>query len=341
MQTEQLARLLGQEGVAVTMLQTNAPYRPAWVEQWRGLRALFRLLPFLWNTWRLLGRVDVVHLMANSGWSWQLFAAPVIWLAHLRRVPVVLNYRGGHAAQYLERSAARVLPTLRRVSELVVPSGFLRDVFGRYGVDCTVIPNIVDTHCFAPVERLPGSAAPLRLAVTRNLEAIYGLDTAIRALALVVRERPGCRLYIAGSGPLLASLQALAAELGVAEQVHFTGRLDRQQVARLYAESDIMLNPSRVDNMPNSVLEAMASGLPVVSTAVGGVPYIIEDQRTGLLVPPDDPPAMARAVLALAGDPALYQSVVSAGLQQTQAYTWPAVREQWLLVYRGQTEVAA
>ncbi|TXS89794.1 glycosyltransferase family 4 protein [Parahaliea aestuarii] len=335
MQTEQLARLLREEGVQVDVLPVNAPYRPRWIGRVRGLRALFRLIPYLWHCWRLLGRVDLVHLMANSGWSWQLYAAPLIWLASWRGVPLIVNYRGGGAADYLAASASRVLPTLRRATALAVPSGFLQEVFGRYQVTCSVVPNIVDTECFTPVERMPGAAVPLRLAVTRNLEALYGLDTAIRSLALIQEHRPGSTLTIAGTGPERSALQALAEQLGLASSVYFAGRLSREDVARLYAEADVLLNPSRVDNMPNSVLEAMASGLPVVSTAVGGVPYIIEDGVTGLLVAPDAPQEMTDAVLALAQDAGLYRRIAAAALAQTRAYTWPAVREQWLALYRA------
>lgn len=341
MQTEQLARLLGEEGLEVELLPTNPPYRPVWLGRVRGLRALARLLPYMARAWALAGRVDLVHLMANSGWSWQLFAAPVIWLCRWRGTPVVVNYRGGEAADYLARSAPRVLPTLRRASVLAVPSGFLRDVFARHGVDSVVVPNIIDTDCFSPVARLWRDKMPLRLVVTRNLEPIYGLDTAVRALALVACEMPNVELTLAGSGPCRRELEALAEELGVGDRVHFAGRLDRQQVARLYAESHIMLNPTRVDNMPNSVLEAMASALPVVSTEVGGVPYILRHEHSGLLVPVDDAPAMADAILRLVRDPALGRALAEAGLAQVKQYTWPAVRQQWLSLYGRYREAPA
>ncbi|MFC6668999.1 glycosyltransferase [Marinobacterium aestuariivivens] len=93
-QTAELCRLLEQEGARVTLIAVNPPYRPAWIGRWRGLRALFRLLPYLRTLWRRLGSADVVHLMANSGWSWYLFATPAIWIACLRGTPVVVNYRG-------------------------------------------------------------------------------------------------------------------------------------------------------------------------------------------------------------------------------------------------------
>ncbi|MBU1979293.1 MAG: redoxin domain-containing protein, partial [Gammaproteobacteria bacterium] len=90
-QTRQLAELLRGEGVAVELTRVNAPYRPTWVEPLRGVRALFRLLPYLARLWAAAGRNDLFHIMANSGWSWHLHAAPAIWIAKLRGKVVVVN----------------------------------------------------------------------------------------------------------------------------------------------------------------------------------------------------------------------------------------------------------
>jgi glycosyltransferase involved in cell wall biosynthesis len=327
--------LLSEEGVEVEVVQTNPPYRPVFIEKVKGLRALFRLLPYLWQVWRLAGRVRLIHLMANSGWSWQLFAAPVLWLGWLRNTPVIVNYRGGEAREYLSASAARVLPSMEKASSLVVPSGFLQQVFMEFGLAASVIPNIIDPHTFhPPTETVAGKAGRgLRLVITRNLEPIYGLDTAIRALALVREQVPEVRLQIAGSGPQREQLQQLAVDFGLADQVDFLGRLDRSEVVNLYHGADVMLNPSRVDNMPNSVLEAMACGVPVVSTNVGGVPYIVEDGRTALLVPPDDASSMAEAILSLHRDEAQRQRLVRNSLQEVAQYYWSEVRQRWLNLY--------
>lgn len=339
MQTLQLSRLLREQGLSVDLVQTNAPYRPRFVANWRGLRALFRLLPYLLSVWRLAGRSDVIHLMANSGWSWQLFSAPVLWLAPLRGTPVIVNYRGGEARDYLAASARWIKPTLARAASLVVPSGFLQQVFDEYGVSSQVIPNIIDLQTFSPGQGRE-EGGDFRLVITRNLEEIYGLDTAIRALAIASAEVPGLQLHIAGSGPLLASLQSLARELNVAGQVQFVGRLERSQVVALYRDADAMLNPARVDNMPNSVLEALACGLPVISTDVGGVPFIVEDGRTALLVPVDDPQAMARAILRLRADAPLGESLRASGQREVRQYAWDRVGAQWLDLYRRCGEAA-
>jgi len=322
-QTWQLAELLRSAGAKVSLVQTNAAYSPAWIGRVPLLRALFRLLPYLAALWRTAGRARLMHVMANSGWSWHLFAAPAIWVARLRGVPVVVNYRGGEAANFLASSRRNVAWSLRQTARLIVPSGFLQQVFGQYGLAAHIVPNIVDLQRFRPAAHALAGAP--HLLVARNLEAIYDNATALHAFALVQQVHPLARLTVAGTGPELSALQALAKDLGIAAQVDFAGRLDRDAMAERLRHSTVALNPSRVDNTPNSVLEALASGVPVVSTNVGGVPFLVEHGSTALLVPPGDATAMADEVLRLLRDPALSAQLAANGLREVQRYTWAAV----------------
>lgn len=331
-QTQLLSELLQSEGVEVCMVPVNAPYHPRWAGKLRGVRAVFRLLPYFMHLWKAVRGANLVHVMANSGWSWHLFAAPAIWVASVCRVPVVVNYRGGEADAFLSRSARWVRPSLARAQALVVPSGFLQAVFARYGVDSCIVPNVLDLALFSPAASRSIANAP-HIVVARNLEPIYGIPTALRAFAMILADYPAARLSIAGSGPQAAELEALARSLGVANSVRFTGRLDREQMSSLYRESDLMLNPTRVDNSPNSILEALASGLPVVSTSVGGVPFIVEDGRTALLVPPEDPGAMASAIRRLLASPELRQQLIGNGLADAHMYAWTEVRKRLFETY--------
>jgi glycosyltransferase involved in cell wall biosynthesis len=291
---------------------------------------VFRLFPYLATLWRALRGADIAHVMANSGWAWHLYAAPAIWLARLRGVPVLVNYRGGEAEAFLRRQARWVRPTLRLARVLAVPSGFLQSVFARYGIAAEIVPNVVDLARFGPAERRTSGQ---HIVVTRNLEQIYDIPTALRALAKVRVRLPAARLTIAGSGPELASLQRLAQELGIADAVRFTGRLDSEEIAALYREADLLLNPSTVDNMPNSLLEGMASGVPIVSTDVGGVPYLVGHERTALLVPARDADAMAAAIVRVFEDAGLRGGIVAAALHACRAYSWERVRPQLFAVY--------
>lgn len=338
MQALQLRRLLEGEGVEVDMLATNGAHRPAWVARLPGVRAVFRLVPYVLACWQLLGRCRVVHIMANSGWSWHLFAAPVLLLAPWRSTPVIVNYRGGEARAFFERSFRWVGPMMRRASSIVVPSGYLQQVFSEYGLESLVVPNIIDLDLFNAAE-LPqpsettDSGKPFTFAITRNLERIYGIDAAIRALASLRAQGLDVALDIAGSGPEEGALKALASDLQLGDAVRFLGRLNREEVAALYRRADAALNPTTVDNMPNSVIEALASAVPVISSDVGGVPFIVTHEESALLVPVGDVRAMASAMERLLVSPDLRTRLVVAGLESVRDYAWPVVRGQWQRVY--------
>jgi glycosyltransferase involved in cell wall biosynthesis len=331
-QTLQLVRLLDAEGVAVTLVPVNPPYRPAWIRKIRVLRALFRLFSYIFQLWREARSTQVFHIMANSGWAWFLFATPAIIVARLQKKACVVNYRGGEAASFLERSNTWVRPVMQLATTVIVPSAYLASVFSKYNVATEIVPNVIDLERFSPPASPCTSKIPT-LVVARNLEPIYDNATAIRAFAAVRTQHPSARLYVAGTGSERTGLQALVHSLSLGDAVRFTGRLSPQEMRELYHRSVLMLNPSTVDNMPNSILEALASGLPVVSTNVGGVPYLVQDGRTALLVPARDDVAMANAALRLLTDGTLRDKLRSAGRTEAARYSWIKIRPLLLKVY--------
>lgn len=333
-QTRQLATLLLEEGAMVELVRVNPPY-PRWIENVRWLRAIFRLLPFLIRLWCVAGRVQLFHVMANSGWSWHLTAAPAIWVGKLRGVSVIVNYHGGGAEEFFARSFHLIKLFLLRADAVVVPSLFLERVFARHGITAQVVPNIIDLTRFSRegVTDQDAAARSPHIIVTRNLEPMYDISTALRAFSMFRLRFPEAKLTIAGSGPERENLKVLAASLGLGSAVTFTGQLDNAMMADLYRVATIMLNPSLVDNMPISVLESLASGVPVVSTNVGGVPFLVEDGRTALLVPPASPQVMAEAMVRITADKTFARRLSNAGHTAVQAYAWPNVRDRLVEVY--------
>lgn len=337
-QTRQLAELLSAAGAEVTTVQVNAPYHPAWVGSVPVLRAVVRLGPYLFKLWRTAGRADMFHIMANSGWSWHLFSVPAVWLARSRGVPVVLNYRGGEADAFLNKSASLVRFTMRQTRALVVPSGFLKGVFASFDMPAFIVPNIIDLSRFHA--RHPVRTGAPHLVVARNLEPIYDNATAIRAFQMVQAKFAQASLTIAGSGPEAQRLRQMVQDMGLDHAVQFAGRLERDAMAALYRSADIMLNPSLADNMPNSILEAWASGVPVVTTNVGGIPHLAQHGVNASLVPPGDPSAMAQECITLLSDAVLWQQRAQAGLQEAQRYTWQRVQPVLDEIYRQATRPA-
>ena len=332
-QARQLSSLLKAEGVPVEFVQTNAPCRPAWIGSIPMVRAVFRLCPYLVRLWLATGRADVVHVFANSGWAWHLFASPALAVAQLRGVPAIVNYRGGLADSFFATAPRWVLRMLRGAALRVTPSTYLQRVFGKFGLAAEVIPNIVDLSRFAFAPHRDHGAAP-RIVVTRNLEKIYDIPLAIRVFRRVREAFPGASLVIAGTGPEREALQSMVKDLAIDDAVRFTGRVDSADMPALYAGADCMLNPSSVDNMPNSILEAFACGVPVVSTDAGGIPDMAQHGVSALLSPVGDEKAMTEHLLRVLREPDLADSLRHAGLAEARKYDWPQVKQQWLAAYR-------
>ena len=336
-QCAHLVRLLRHEGADVTLVRTNAPYQPAWIGRIPVLRAGLRLLPYLLALRRGIAGTDVVHVLANSGWAWHLLAWPALLIARWYGVGAIVDYHGGHADAFFSAAPRHVLRALKAAAMRVSPSAFLVRVFDRHGLDARVIPNIIDLSRFTPRSQAPHRDAP-HLVVTRNLETIYDIATAVRAFALVRMAYPAARLTVAGDGPERDALQALVDVEGLRTAVHFTGRIDNLRIVELYHAADCMLNPSTVDNMPISILEAMACGVPVVSTDAGGIPDMVESGVTALLVPVGDHRAMADAALQLLGNPERADGLRQAATASVQRFAWSEIRELW---HRAYWQVAA
>jgi glycosyltransferase involved in cell wall biosynthesis len=282
---------------------------------------------------RELRRADVVHAFSASYFSFLLAPLPALLVARMLGKRVLINYRSGEAPDHLRRSfIARA--ALARTDTNVVPSRFLRDVFAGFGLPAEIIPNVVDLTHFRFVPRRP--LRP-RLLSTRNFEPLYNVGCTLRAFRTIQAHYADASLTLVGAGSEASRLRALAAELGL-RNVTFAGRVPPAEIWRSYADADIYVQTPNIDNMPSSVLEAFASGLPVVSTDAGGVPAILTDGVHGLLAPVGDDDAVARQVLRLLGDQALVDRLTEAALASCAAYRWEVVRGQWLSLYRRLTE---
>ena len=279
---------------------------------------------------RELRRADVVHAFSASYTSFLLAPLPAVLIARLLGKPVILNYHSGEAPDHLRRSRIARFVMRRLVDANVVPSAFLRDVLSSLGIDADIVHNTIDVRRFAYRSR---SALTPRLLCTRNLEPMYNVACVLRAFARIQTQHPEATLTLVGGGSQDAGLRAETAALAL-RNVTFAGRVPPSDIPRYYADADIYVQAPSIDNMPLSVLEAFASGLPVVSTNVGGVPSILRHGVDGLLVPDNADEEMACQVLALLGDPALARRLAGSAYRTLSAYEWPVVREGWLRAYR-------
>lgn len=278
--------------------------------------------------WRV-PHVDVVHAFSASYWSFLLAPVPAMLVGRLFRKGVILNYRSGEADNHLARWRTAA-PLMRLAHLIVVPSGYLVDVFARHGLKAKAVPNFVE------IERLPyrhrDTVRPVFLS-NRSFHALYNVSCILRAFGQIQARMPQAELVVAGDGPLRERLHSEARQLGL-RNVTFVGAVPPDRMTTLYDKADVYLNAPNIDNMPASILEAAACGLPIVTSEAGGIPYIVRNEVTALLVPCDDDAALAAAALRLFEEPGLaLRLAVAARAEVLARYTWPAVEAGWIEAY--------
>jgi glycosyltransferase involved in cell wall biosynthesis len=272
---------------------------------------------------------DVIHVFSASYFSFLLAPTPAIFIARLFGKKVILNYHSGEAEDHLRCWPRTSVPIMKLADEVIVPSPYLVGVFRKFGLRAKPVANIIDVDRFKFRERKP--LLPKFLS-NRNLYPLYNVACIVRAFAKIQQRFPEAKLTIAGDGRQRASLEALASELKV-RNVEFCGLVAPEKMCELYDENHIFLNSSNIDNMPGSILESFASGVPVITTNAGGIPCIVTHERTGLLVPKNDHEAMASWAIHLLESPELAATIARNAYEESPAYTWDAVRETWLAEY--------
>jgi glycosyltransferase involved in cell wall biosynthesis len=335
-QANQLVALLKQEGVCVKSIDINQklPGCLAFVGRFVFLRTIAHFVRFCIRIWQAAQPKTVFHIFSNSYTSFFLWTGAATLIGRKRGAPVIINYRGGLASEFLATWRMPASIIFRQANKIIVPSRYLEFVFLQNRISTEIIPNIISSE----LPRRPSreSKTP-HLVVNRNFEPMYNLPCALRAFAMVQAVIPEARLTLIGEGPQRAELEKLVQNLGL-QHVQFTGKLKNPEVIRKLLDCDVMLNPTNVDNMPISVIEAMALGLPVVSTNAGGVPYLIENKVTGILVKRNDHQAMARAALRLIKSPALRKRLIKNARQVTKGFRWERVWPLWRVQYLSQLE---
>jgi glycosyltransferase involved in cell wall biosynthesis len=242
-------------------------------------------------------------------------------------LPIVLSLCGGTLPQFMARFPRWTARVFKRADKIVCQSRYLARVMADHGYAPEIVSNMIDVTAYRFRRR--GSVRP-RLFWMRTFEDLYNPDLALRTLALVRERHPDATLVMAGKdSSYRASVESRVIQLGLTEAVRFAGFLDLPGKLREGEAADIFLNTPRIDNRPICVVEAAALGLPVVSTNVGGIPDLIEHERTGLLVPDDDDRAMANAILRLIEEPSLAERLSTHGRALAEQSSTNLVGPQW------------
>jgi L-malate glycosyltransferase len=274
------------------------------------------------------GEYDLAVVDLYSGRAF-LWGEALSYLLSTLRCPFVLVLRGGALPDLAQHFPRRMKKCLAKAAAVTVPSPFLLEQMRPYHDNLILLPNPLDLERYRFTLRVRPQP---RLMWLRSLHEIYNPMMAPIVAASLVKDFPDVTLTMVGPDKGDGSWQnveRVSAELGIAHRVIMPGGVAKTSVPTWLNKGDIFLNTTNVDNTPVSVLEAMACGLCVVSTDIGGIPYLLEHERDALLVPPNDPRAMTTAVIRLLTEPGLSQKLSQSARRTAEQYDWPAILPQW------------
>ena len=303
-----------------------------WVLKVPLLRTL--VSSFLYNVKLLFAvrKADVIHIFTAGLTSYALWTIPALLYGNLWGKKLIIHYHDGQAEQHMT-TWRTAIPTLKMADRVVAPSGFLVDVFAKYGVKAQAIFNVLDAGNF--IYRQRRNLRPIFMT-NRGLEPLYNVECILRAFQIVQAKYPEATLTVAHDGFHRPVLEKLAQDLAL-KNTQFIGKVPHAQVAALYDAADIYLTTPNIDNMPGSIMECFAAGIPIVATKAGGIPYIARDRYSALLVDINDHEAVAARSIELLENPNLVEELTANGLAQTKLYGFEPIRDQWSALYRELT----
>ena len=319
--SEQMAAALRARGwpVVTTSTQTNR---------------VARMADMVATAWRRRHDYSVAHVDVFSGPSF-IWAEAVSGVLRSLGKPYVLTLRGGSLPEFARNSPTRVRSVLTAAAVVTTPSRYLAEHMAPYCPELILIPNPIDLGRYPDRKREKFQPS---LVWLRAFHHIYNPTLGPRVVALLRPTFPDVTLTMIGPDKgdgSLQEVQAVAHELDVADRLTLPGRVEKTLVPEWLGHHDVFINTTNVDNTPVSVIEAMACGLCVVSTDVGGIPYFLDHEVDSLLVPPDDASAMADAVGRILTEDGLAARLSRKGRTKAETCDWSRVLPRWERLFSG------
>ncbi|MFK8110712.1 MAG: glycosyltransferase family 4 protein [Rubripirellula sp.] len=313
---EDLAKKLRDEGLDVATASDHKARLP-------------RLFDIVSTTWRQRNHYDLASVDVYSGLAFGLAEAACYTLRAAKK-PYVLTLRGGNLPSFAKRWPRRVERLFRNAAVVITPSSYLQEHLQHIHDDIRLLPNPLHLERYNYRHR---EEVQPNLIWVRSFHSVYNPSMAPRVVAKLATDFPNIKLTMVGPDKRDGSFeetQKVAQELGVTQRIHFTGGIRKEAVPDELSKADILINTTNIDNTPTTVLEAMACGLCVVSTNVGGIPHLLTHENNGLLVKPRNVNAMSEAVARVLSDRELTSNLSENARQYTAQFDWNTLLPRWI-----------
>ena len=289
---------------------------------------LLRLLDMAYTTWRFRESYSVASVEIYSGLAF-IWAEAVCLVLRFVGKPFILTLYGGNLPDFAQRWPRRVRRLLASAAVVTAPSGYFQEKMKPYREDIRIVPYGIDLDQY--IYHLRARPRP-HLVWLRAFHKLYNPSLIPRMLKHLLPDFPDLKITMLGPDKGDGSLQEMrqnAIELGVTDSINTTGPIPKSAVPQWLQQGDIFINTTNADGMPVSVIEAMACGLCVASTNVGGLPYLLQQGHDALLVPPNDPEKMAAAVRSILTKSSLAEQLSRNARQTAEQFEWPVVLSNW------------
>jgi len=259
------------------------------------------------------------------------FAYLLAILSFIFRKPYILVLRGGNLPNRYKNSKKQIHRIFTNARDIIAPSNYLKNFFEDKGYNITYIPNIIDLALYDFKMRAPIQP---KILYIRGFGKIYNPQMTIRAVKVFSESCPNVKLVMLGSDidGTLAESKKLIKELRLEKNIEILGKMARDEWVTFSKNFDIMLSNPVIDNTPVSIIEGMALGLLIISTDVGGIPYLLCDKEDALLVPSNSYVKMAEAIKELMENPDLCSRLQTNARKKAETFSWKNIKPEWIKI---------
>ncbi len=308
----------------VPKLQTLYPVLSASHQKNKTLRLLHMMGVLIRN--RSKAKIILIDTYSYQGFY---FAWIIGILSRFLNRPYIPIIRGGDFMNRMEKSPGMTSSFLKHAAHVVAPSEYMYESLRKKGVEVMFIPNFIPIEDYKFKSRTQLSP---RLLWVRSFHKIYNPELAVEVVAQLKAKYPSVHLTMVGPDKdgSLERCRELVRSKVLESSITFTGKLSKQEIRLLALEHDIFINTTTIDNHPVSVIEAMALGLVVITTNVGGIPFLVTHEEDGLLVPSNDAETFVKAIEKILNDPERAQKFQVHARTKVEQYDWSIVKEHWI-----------